>query len=322
MQLRGIDFGHVMNASGARNFFGQGYWFHHWLQPFGLSFNNATFVAKTTPLDPRKGYMLTKNDDGMTPKKLFPDCIVIDHLKQTVLNAVGLTSPGAKALLACGLWQAIKYPFFVSFAAISDSVESRLNEYKAFVALIKPHLRYFKAPIGLEINLVCPNKEHVSMPTVEEVWEALNILSGLGIPLMPKYNLSLSYDEAMVLSRHPYFHALCLSNTILFGQMPHAIDWKGLFGTEISPLKKYGGGGLSATPLFPLVTEWIRQARNWGFRKPIVGCGGIMRWQDGCRMLDVGADAIQIGSVGILRPWRVRGIIARVNAHAQIKFQI
>lgn len=317
MRLRGIDFGYVMNASGARNFFGQGYWFHHWLRPIGLSFHGATFVAKTTPLDPRKGYMATKNDDGITPKKLFPDCIVVDHLKQTVLNAVALTSPGLKVILTYGYWQRIQYPFFISFAALSDSVESRLNEYKAFRTLIKPHLPYFSAPIGLEINLVCPNKDHVSMPTAEEVGEALNILSALDIPLMPKYNLLLPYDEAIAISEHSHFHALCLSNTIPFGCMPHQINWKGLFGTNVSPLKKYGGGGLSGSMVFPLVIEWIEQARKRGFYKPIVGCGGIMRWQDGWRMLDAGADAIQIGSVSILRPQRVQSIIRYANLHAQ-----
>ena len=319
MRLRGIDFGYVMNASGARNFFGQGYWFHPWLRPFGLSFENSTFVAKTTPLDPRKGNMLTKNDDGMTPKELFPDCIVVDHLKQTVLNAVGLTSPGLKALLTYGYWQRIQHPFLISFAALSDSVESRLNEYKAFVALIKPQLRYFRAPVGLEINFVCPNKDHVSMPTAEEVWEALSILSGLDIPLVAKMNIRISHKACLEIQKHRACDALCMSNTIRWDELPQFIDRNAWFGTTISPLEKYGGGGFSGAPLFSLVSGWIREARRSGFHKPIIGCGGIMRWQDGCRMLDVGADAIQIGSVGILRPQRVRSIIKYTNAYAKTK---
>lgn len=317
MRLRGIDFGSVMNASGARNFFGQGYWFHHWLRPMGLSFENSTFVAKTTPLDPRKGNMATKHDDGMTPNKLFPDCIVVDHLKQTVLNAVGLTSPGAKALLTYGYWQRMRYPFFTSFAAVSDSVESRLEEYKAFVMLLKPYLRYFLAPVGLEINFVCPNKEHVSMPRVEEIWEALNILSSLNIPLVAKMNILMSHEACLEVQKHKACDAICMSNTIRWDELPRIIDRNAWFGTTISPLQKYGGGGFSGVPLFSLVTGWIREARRIGFYKPIIGCGGIMRWQDGCDMLDAGADAIQIGSVGMLRPHRVRNIITRANLHAQ-----
>lgn len=317
MRLRGIDFGYVMNASGARNFFGQGYWFHHWLRPMGLSFDNSTFVAKTTTLEPRKGNMATENDDGMTPKKLFPDCIVVNHRKQTVLNAVGLTGPGAEVLLASGLWQGMRYPFFISFAALSDSVESRLNEYKAFMALLKPHLRHFLAPVGLEINLVCPNKEHVSMPTGEEIWEVLNILSGLHIPLVLKMNILMDYSMGIHAERHWACDAICISNTIPWDALPDFIDRNAWFGTTISPLKKYGGGGLSGSTLFSLVIGWIRGVRAGGFHKPIIGCGGIMRWQDACLMLDAGADAIQIGSVAILRPWRVKSIIRHTNAYAR-----
>lgn len=321
MRLRGIDFGNVMNASGARNFFGQGYWFHRFWGPFGLDYTGSTFVAKTTPLDPRKGNMLTANDDGMTPKKLFPDCIVVDHLKQTVLNAVGLTSPGAKALLTYGYWQRMRYPFFISFAALSDSLESRLEEYKAFVMLLKPHLRHFFAPVGLEINLVCPNKEHVSMPTVEEVWEVLNILSGLHIPLVLKMNILMDHHMGIEAQRHWACDAICVSNTIPWDALPDFIDRNAWFGTTISPLKKYGGGGFSGAPLFPLVTRWIRRVRAGGFHRPIIGCGGIMRWQDACLMLDEGADAVQIGSVAILRPHKVKGIIRHANGppHAQIE---
>lgn len=321
MQLRGIDFGNVMNASGARNFFGQGYWFHRFWRPFGLDYTGSTFVAKTTTLEPRKGNMATENDDGMTPEKLFPDCIVVDHLKQTVLNAVGLTGPGIKALLASGLWQCMKHPFFISFAALSDSVELRLNEYKAFVAFLKPHLQHFFAPVGLEINLVCPNKEHVSMPTVAEVWETLNILSALKIPLVLKINIVTSFQAVLRIQDHKECNAICVSNTISWDELPRFIDRNTWFGTTTSPLKKYGGGGLSGVPLYSLVTEWIHEARRSGFEKPIVGCGGILCWQDACGMLDAGADAIQIGSVSILRPWRIKGIIRHVNGppHAQIK---
>lgn len=317
MRLRGVDFGYVMNASGARNFFGQGYWFHPWLRPIGLSFDGATFVAKTTPLDPRMGNMATKNDDGMTPKKLFPDCIVVDHRRQTVLNAISLTSPGAKALLTYGYWQCMRYPFFISFAALADSVESRLEEYKAFVILFKPYLRHFLAPVGLEINLVCPNKEHVSMPTGEEIGEALNILSGLHIPLVAKVNILMSFETALRIQEHRACDGVCVSNTIRWDELSNFLDREAWFGTVISPLEKYGGGGFSGAPLLSLVTGWIRGVRARGFYKPIIGCGGIMRWQDACLMLDAGADAVQIGSVAILRPHRIEGIIRHVNAYAR-----
>ena len=45
MKLKGIPFGNVFGASGVQGFFGEGYWFHPYLKPFGLDFGDATFVA-------------------------------------------------------------------------------------------------------------------------------------------------------------------------------------------------------------------------------------------------------------------------------------
>ena len=93
MILRGIDFGHVMNASGARNFFGQGYWFHPWLKSFGLDYTGSTFVAKTTPFAPRAGHM-PLSGISLQPVELMPKCIKVNMLRGAVLNAVSLSSPG------------------------------------------------------------------------------------------------------------------------------------------------------------------------------------------------------------------------------------
>ena len=48
-------------------------------------------------------------------------------------------------------------------------------------------------------------------------------------------------------------------------------------------------------------------------KTPIVGGGGILSVRDAFDMLDAGANAIELGSVSILRPWRVAGIIRAVN---------
>ena len=116
------------------------------------------------------------------------------------------------------------------------------------------------------------------------------------------------------MAAHPGCDAIIMSNTIPWGQLPDRIDWKGLFGTDVSPVAKYGGGGLSGKPLLPIVTDWIRGARVKGVVKPIVAGGGILSKADADRMLDAGADAVELGSVAFLRPWRVQGIINHVNA--------
>ena len=106
--------------------------------------------------------------------------------------------------------------------------------------------------------------------------------------------------------------AITVSNTIPYGQLPELINWKKMFGAE-SPLKKYGGGGLSGWLLLPVVANWVKEARNIGIDVPIIDGGGIQKKEDVNILKDAGASAISICSVVVLRPWRVQGIINYAN---------
>lgn len=316
MKLRGIDFGYVMNASGARNFFGDGYWFHRKLRPFGLDYTGSTFVAKTTPLYAREGNM-PLNPVTLQPRDLFPDCIKAKVRSGAALNAVGLSSPGAKDLLERGLWQQRSEAFFISFAAIKETVAERLNEWRAFITLLQKHLSKFHASIGLEMNFSCPNTRIAEKPFVDEILAALGIASVLGIPLVPKINVLVPPVIGLQIARHPACDAVCQSNTIPWGELSNHINWEKIFGQKESPLAKYGGGGLSGPHLFPLVVDWIHRIRRLGLNKPIIACGGINSPRKARIMLDAGAQAIQIGSVSFTRPLRVRHIIRCANAYAK-----
>jgi len=103
MQLRGVNFQPVWDASGVRNFFGEGYPYHWPLKPFGLNFKGSTFVAKTTTLLPREGKMpLVKIGKHWYPREIKPACIYVDRKQGLALNAVSLSGPGAAALFATG----------------------------------------------------------------------------------------------------------------------------------------------------------------------------------------------------------------------------
>lgn len=315
MILRGIDFGYVMNASGARNFFGEGYWFHKYGCRFGLNYTGSTFVAKTTTLDPRVGNMPLTTD--LQPTELLPECIKINFLKAAVLNAVGLSGPGAKDLFERKIWQARTEPFFISFAAVADTASERIEQWKKFVTLARSYLPAFSAPVGLEMNPFCPNTGIEENPSIEEILIMLDVASGLGIPLVVKINALMPIELVLRIQQHPACDAICVSNTIPFGRLPIQINWEYLWGNDVrSPLYKFGGGGLSGAPIFWLMVEWIQNARKSGLHKPIIGCGGIMCWRDARIMLNAGANAVQVGSVSITRPLRVQSIIRDANAYA------
>ena len=315
MILRGTNYGHILNASGARGYFGELYWHQKVLNMFGLApdFTDCTFVAKTTTFQAREGNMPMKKD-GVTPKELFPECIVVNFCAGVMLNAVGLSGPGAEFLLEMKKWQAISKPFIISFMAAGKTPEERTAELRNFVHVLQKYLPDFNASVALQINFTCPNVGLDLNRLVDEVRTALKIASQLGIPLMPKFNVLTPIEAVKAICEDRYCDAICTSNTIRWDDLPKlGINRMKLFGSNISPLVKFGGGGLSGKPLLPLVTRWVYDARNAGIKKPVNAGGGILCAKDVYDLYDAGADSISVGCAATLRPWRVGEIIRRAN---------
>jgi len=189
MKIKGIEFTNCFLASGSLNFFGDGWWYDRVYKIIFPSFkviDNNTFVAKTTTLNYREGFMpLNKK---FRPKSLWPECIKINFVKGIVFNAVGLSGPGAKALLDTGRWQEIDKPFLISFMAVGNTKEERIREVEEFVKMLSEYLPGFKSKIVLQINISCPNTKHHTADLAGEALEILQIASVLNIPLDLKVN--------------------------------------------------------------------------------------------------------------------------------------
>ncbi len=321
MRLRDTEWGHVFNASGARGFYGEGYWFHFFAKPLGMSYQGSTLVAKTTTFEPRVGNMAL--GPRVQPLDFLPDCIIVKPWKGVVLNAVGLSGPGAYG--AIDLWKKYINPkrnraFVASFMSVASTPAERAREARAFFAIFDPFVRNRgRMRTALQINFSCPNVGLDPTRLTDEVQEVLTDAAKLEIPILVKLNALVPVEAVKTIAAHPSCDAIVCSNTIPWGKLTERIDWKGLFGSNTSPLAKYGGGGLSGKPLLPIVADWIRDVRMAGVTTPIVGGGGILCRQDAERLLDVGADAIELGSISILRPWRVRGIVKYVNTRMSIQ---
>jgi dihydroorotate dehydrogenase len=312
MKLRGIKFRPVYSAAGAQGFFGEGYPYHGWWKLWGLTFKECGFVAKTTTLDPRAGNMPPKGN--LAPQEWRPGCIVVKFRRGVVLNAVGLSGPGAQSLLHDGRWQGRNgEPFFLSFMSVAPSTDQRLRELRQFVVLLKHCLPEFQAQAGLEINFSCPNAGLDAAELIDETDAAFTTAAEPGIPLQAKFSATTPVHTVCKACSHPACDALTMSNTIRWGELPDHINWGKLFGTHTSPLKNLGGGGLSGWPLAQIVSDWIREARRLGFHKPIWACGGIDCWQAVETMWRAGASGVQLGTVAIVRPWRMRSIIRYAN---------
>lgn len=312
MILRGNEFGCVINASGARNFDGNGYPLHLLLGPLGLKWTGSTFVAKTTTLAARPGNMPV-GSDRITPRELIPRCIRMNHRTAIALNAVGLTGPGAAHLFVHMGWERRIHSFFLSFMSVGDTREDRLNELARFVQVMKQFLPDFQAPVGLKLNVSCPNVGLVQSKLVGEIRDALDVAQALNVPLVPKFSVMVPVEAIAEIAELEGCDGICLSNTIPWRKLPEWIDWDRLFGPGESPLAALGGGGLSGAPLLPIVVGHVAKLRAAGTTKPIIAGGGVLSCRDADCLIAAGADAISLGSIAILRPWRVQRVIRHIN---------
>lgn len=317
---------------------GEGYWFHKWIP--GLNWDGCTLVAKTTTNYARRGNMpmtgtLVKDwTKAYGPKEWLPRCVIVKPWDAVILNSVGLSGPGAKALFEEGQWQRLTKPFFLSFMSVAGSKNNRIFEAEVFVDRLIAHADSFKAPFGLQVNLPCVNTGHDSAILAEEAREILEVfqfLREIGIPIVPKFNVLLPVEA--VVDLQDLCDAVCISNTIPWGKCADTVNWIKLFpgkkGEEIdpmlcnpitgafafNPLKRRGinGGGLSGAPLLQLVYKWVKQARTAGIDLPINAGGGILRPKDVDVLVEAGADSVFLGSIAILRGWRVQKTIKRAH---------
>ncbi len=248
-------------------------------------------------------------DDMMTPKEKFPKCVHITPKmwwNGIVLNAVGLTGPGARELLAKGEWQQRTKPFMISFMSVAPTSKKRLAELEEFVELLWRYLPDFRATIALQLNFSCPNTGHDTTELFDEVGMALEIASVLGIPLLPKFNLLITPTQALEISKHKHCAGICVTNTFPFGTILPNVWWWKHFGNDnpkYSPLAEFGGGGLSGKPILPHLIKWIKDFRELGGTCHLNAGGGILGPIGAVRLFSAGADSIALGTIAMLRPW-------------------
>ncbi|HEY4504545.1 MAG TPA: hypothetical protein VJI73_02110 [Candidatus Paceibacterota bacterium] len=298
--IRGINFGRVWDASGVRGLSGEGYWFHK--LPFGPRFVGQTLVTKTCTVAPR----------------VYPRKVIIKFLGGYALNSVRLANPGVRALFESGKWQELKRPFLISFGQVAPSPIERKRELITFLVFLNKYLPELHAPVGLQINYSCPNLGLSERDLVPEVLRDLDLVERFEIKKLPvvlKFTVLLPIESAKRISEHPRCDGLCISNTLPWGALPDRINWRQLFGTDVSPLAEFGSGGLSGAPLLPLVLEWLQAARKAGIEKHINAGGGILTEHHAQWLFSAGADSVFLGSVAFLRPWRVQKIISNLNTH-------
>ncbi len=320
MQLRGINFGSVIMASGTQNFGGEGWWYHllFSLLP-GFSFKDTTPTSKTTTIDARVGNMpLIKGTT--TPREIKPKSIYVNFWRGYTVNNVSLSGPGFLELLRRNtFYEFSKKPWMLSFMTVGSTLFEKENEMREFVNLVRMY-QYDLGRFAIQLNVSCPNTGHdVQKNFLEETEYLVSILADLDVPIVLKVNCEIPGNVISALDKNKSIDAFCVSNTIPWDNISDKDKLK-YFGRTESPLLKHqeffnvkGNGGVSGKYLFPRVKQWILYARHVGVKKPIIAGGGILSCKDVKSLFDAGANAISPGTVAILRPWRLKAIIRTAN---------
>lgn len=315
--LRGVKYGGTFCAVGARGFAGEGYFFHKLWKWFGMIWAGTVFAGKTMTLWAREGNMPLKAD-GTTPKKWFPKCIWASLWNGgEMINQVGLSNRGIVFYLDRQLFRHFREPFMISVMLMEDTKEKRLDELRQILYHLRDRMVVY-APWALQINFACPNTDHDLTELQSEMPElvafAREVL--LDVPIIVNVNALMPTEILIEVSK--VADALWIGNAIPFGT--RGIDWK-RFGVDgngkpVSPLARRNSawkGGLSSPDCFYLTLAKLVDVRGAGVKIPIVVGNGIRYERDLQEAKDFGADAVFMGSVAVVRPWRMKRLVNYSN---------
>lgn len=201
------------------------------------------------------------------------------------LNAVGLTNPGVKQVMAEKLpWLANNFPELPIIASVAGET---IGEYQAVTKTIS------QAPnvTAVELNISCPN---VAM-------------GGLQFGTDPDIVFELT-KACVAVSEVPIYVKLTpnVTDIRLIAQAAESAGAAGLslintlVGLKLDlknkrPVLGNGTGGLSGNAVKPIAVRMIHQVRSVT-QLPIIGMGGVSSAKDALELMLAGADAVGVGS--------------------------
>jgi dihydroorotate dehydrogenase (NAD+) catalytic subunit len=247
--------------------------------------NLGAMVCKGTTLRPRIGNpqpRIAEVDGGM-------------------LNSIGLENIGVDAVVAdkAPLWAGWKVPVVVNIAG------ENLDEYR----LISSRLSGVVGVAAIEVNISCPNMAQGGMEFGTDPRNAAGITkavkSATDKPVIVKLspNVTSIVDIACAVTEAGA-DALTLINTL-----------KGM-SIDIKRRRAQLGartGGLSGPAIKPVALYMVNAVSKM-VDVPVIGCGGIMTWQDALEFIMAGADAVQVGSASFANPSAALDVIKGIAA--------
>lgn len=200
-----------------------------------------------------------------------------------ILNAVGLQNPGVDHFIENDLgW--LKAQNTVVIANIAGNT---VEDYYAMAEKLSDTDVDF-----IELNISCPNVKSggvqfgTSCESVGSI--TAEVKKHCKKPLMVKLSPNVT-DIAEIAKSAEFYGADVISMINTLTGMRIDINTR-------RPIIRNNTGGMSGPAVFPVAVRMVWQVYN-AVNIPIIGMGGISKWQDAVEMLMAGATALQIGTV-------------------------
>lgn len=212
----------------------------------------------------------------------------IAEVTSGILNSVGLQNPGAKHFIEYEL------PWLRKFDTklIGNLCGSTIEDYVEVAEILGDKLDMF------ELNISCPNVKTGGMAfgtdakMVEEITSKVKAVAK--VPLIVKLSPNVTDIAEMARAAEAGgADALSLINTLL--------------GMKIDirtrrPILNNNMGGFSGPAVKPVAVRMVYQVRQ-AVKIPIIGMGGITTGEDAVEFLLAGADAVAVGTAGVVDPY-------------------
>lgn len=247
--------------------------------PSGIITTATSIIQRVFDSMPEVGVMTTKSV-GLTPRAGYREPIISQYAPGCLVNAVGLTNPGAEQLALQLAALQVPEDRFLLTSIFGGSVEE-------FVAVAK-----IMAPVsdGLELNLSCPHAKGYGMAMGQDpdLVKAITaaVKEAVDIPVIPK--LTPNTDNIGDIARAAVAggaDGLCAINTV----------GPGYTSAHGEPVLSNGAGGMSGKGVLPIGLKCVREIAA-AVDCPIIGCGGVSSADDVRAYRDAGAHVVGIGS--------------------------
>ena len=207
-----------------------------------------------------------------------------------MLNSVGLQNPGVDYFIEHDL----DYMASLNTGVIVNVAGHSFEDYCQMVEKLDPYKDKIDA---LEINLSCPNVKEGCMSIGAVPSQVERIVSALRerttLPLWIKLTPNVTDISSVALAAQKAgADAVVLINTLL-GMV---IDIK-----TRRPVLRNNTGGYSGPAIKPVAVRMVAECSRV-LDIPIIGCGGIMTYEDVIEFMIAGASAVEIGTASLVHP--------------------